>query len=407
MRTSKILSTADSLASEFERCCREYNTLRIAVAWCSDPQQIFPYKHIEDFTGRIESTVGISFNHTHPDAIEWFMGMRDADVRVFRRECGLFHPKLYLFTDGDGYACFAGSSNLTYGGFYTNREVNVLVEGPFSTEDASDICELLELLETWRSEELSFVPNAEWLNRYRKDYARDIAKERTCRIATPALYEEDHVGQANWLPKADWKTYYEQVMVGLERYGREAVDIHTVLDAAAQDLKLPWKRSYFKDKQARRIIGGWGDYGPLGFVAAAGSFGYLLKSSEQSWGTIVGAVNSIAKLSPPIKWTELESHLSKLVGLGNTMKVWGRVLCLVRPDLYCSVSSDSFRRELAKILLVPTTSFADTEGYIQLIKRLHSSPWFNSAKPQDQNESAIWARRVAFMDGIFWARKAA
>jgi hypothetical protein len=119
---------------------------------------------------------------------------------------------------------------------------------------------------------------------------------------------------------------------------------------------------------------------------------------------LVNTINQIAHLEPPMMWSTLESRLRKLVGLGNTMKVWGRVLALVRPDLYCSVSSKSVRRELAKTLKAPTRCFEEVEGYIRLLKLLHSSPWFNSPRPLDNDEAAVWERRVAFMDGIFWTR---
>ena len=166
-----------------------------------------------------------------------------------------------------------------------------------------------------------------------------------------------------------------------------------------------WNTSYFKDPERRRIIGGVKPYGPMGHVFASGSFGHLVKNQSRRSGSLVNAVNQIAKLEPPIKWSELESRLSHLVGLGNTMKVWGRVLALVRPDLYCSVSSTPLRKELAKTLDVPMRRFEEIDGYVALIRLLHSSPWFNSPKPLLNAEAAVWERRVAFMDGIFWTRK--
>ena len=199
--------------------------------------------------------------------------------------------------------------------------------------------------------------------------------------------------------------YYEHVKKGLESSSRQAESLHRVLRAAANSLEQPWKRSYFKQKEARQIVGGSGDFGAMGHVAASGKFAGLLKSGGKKLDTMIAVVNQIAKLDPPIEWEELESRLRKLRRLGNTMKAWGRVLCLARPDLYCTVSSDSFRRELAKVLSVAKSSFEEPEGYIQLIKLLHSSPWFNSPRPQDPDEAAVWEGRVAFMDGIFWAPK--
>ena len=63
----------------------------------------------------------------------------------------------------------------------------------------------------------------------------------------------------------------------------------------------------------------------------------LVAHGKQSWVAVVNAVNQIAKLEAPIDWSELESRLHELVRLGSTMKVWGRILALVRSDLYCSV----------------------------------------------------------------------
>ena len=188
MRTTKVLTASDEFANEFERCCRDYKSLQIAVAWCGDPERTLPYKHLDDFKGEIIATVGRSFNHTHPDAIQWLL-KKAATMRVFRKEKGLFHPKLYLFMDRDRYALFVGSSNLTYAGFYDNFESNVLIEGLLST-DAADVRELQVLLEKWRSPEFSFKPNKKWLDGYRKDHKRDRDAQRKAGIKTEAFEEE-------------------------------------------------------------------------------------------------------------------------------------------------------------------------------------------------------------------------
>jgi hypothetical protein len=206
--------------------------------------------------------------------------------------------------------------------FYDNLEANVLVEGVLST-DAADILELQRLFAQCRSEAFSFTPNKAWLKRYRIDHRRDRNAQRKYGIKTPA-FEEGNFGP-NWLQKADWQTYYQEVTKGIKRHHRNAQSFYRVFDAAAQRLSLPWKKHYFDDPEIRRIIGGVSPYGALGHVFAADSFGHLVKDPEGSRGTFVSAVNQIAKLNFPIVWGELESRLRKLVGLGNTMKVWGGV----------------------------------------------------------------------------------
>ncbi len=86
------------------------------------------------------------------------------------------------------------------------------------------------------------------------------------------------------------------------------------------------------------------------------------------------------------------------------MKVWGRLLCIVRPDVYCTVASPSVRTNLSKTLTVAQKDFERPEGYILLLKLIHASPWFNSIEPKDTIEADVWARRVAFMDAIFYKR---
>src|SRR5690348_14071455 len=127
-RKTRVLVTSQSLLSDFQRCCKKYSSLHIAVAWCSDPKKAPVFKLLKRLRDNLKATVGVTFCHTHPDAIEWLRAI-GADVRVFRGDGILFHPKVYMFGRGKRYAAFVGSSNLTYGGFHDNAEVNTLVEG--------------------------------------------------------------------------------------------------------------------------------------------------------------------------------------------------------------------------------------------------------------------------------------
>jgi hypothetical protein len=176
-----------------------------------------------------------------------------------------------------------------------------------------------------------------------------------------------------------------------------------VLDAAAREVPVPWTTLYFQDIEKRRIIGGIKQYGWLGHVGASGKFRSLLAhGTPKQWTRIVESINAIAELNPPIPWSQLKSHLDRLISLGQTMKVWGRLLCIVRPDLYCTVAAVSVRQNLSQTLGVPQNRFDGSEGYIQLIKLIHSSPWFNSNEPIDKTQAAVWKRRAAFLDAIFY-----
>jgi hypothetical protein len=212
------------------------------------------------------------------------------------------------------------------------------------------------------------------------------------------------MGRACWLRSADWSIYYAKVVEGLNSHTEKGEGYHRLLDRAAVALPVPWDEYYFEDIEKRRIMGGMHPhYADLGNVSASGRVRQLLKNGTKSeHRAIVSAVNAIANMRQPVDWDELRGHLTKLVSLGPTMRVWGRFLCLVRPDLYCTVASPSVRRNMSTTLSVPLNRFDSPDGYIQLIQLIHASPWFNSQKPSDTRARRIWKRRCALLDGVFY-----
>lgn len=396
-----ILSTPRRFANEFERCCGEYKTLCIAAAWCGNPRHCLPYSYLETLRGRIIATIGTSFNHTHPDSIELLRSLK-ADVRIFRDGPNLFHPKLYSFSSGHRIALFIGSSNLTYSGFFDNIEANILLEGVPDARERTEVSQLQKQIRQWHSVAYSFVPSLSWLASYRTAFQQTADAERKYRIETPPRYEEE-IGAASWLRHASWKTYYKMVLKGLKKLDRSREGYLYVLSAARNELPVPWTPLYFRSLEKRRLIEGIGTYGWLGHVGASGQFRRLLAAgSSKETRTIADVLNQISAIDAPVDWDRLRRLLNKLIGLGQSMKVWGRLLCLVRPELYCTVASDSVRNNLSKTLKLPKILFQRPDGYIQLLTLIHASPWFNSPKPTGRAEAEVWGARVAFMDAIFY-----
>ena len=404
----QILYKPDHLSLEFGECCRRYDRLEMAVAWCGDPEKILPYEHLRHFRGKIFATIGTSFHHTHPNAIQWLKD-QNAEVRIFRDDGTLFHPKLYLFTKGNLYSLFVGSSNLTYSGFYANVEASVLINGQLAENNSEQIESLRYQLVQWRSEQFSFKPSSAWLRKYRTEHSIAVKKSEEYRLRTESSIEIE-IGNASWLRNGSWDLYYRTVIKGISRLEKEfdlketgLIYCNKVLDAGARLLSLPWKESYFSDIEKRRIINGIEPYGWLGHVGASGSFLHLVANgNSKKHRIIIRCINTIGTMNPPLPWQQFKSSLDELISLGPTMKVWGRLLCLVRPDLFCTVASTSVRTNLSKVLKSPQSSFVEVEGYVNLIRLIHASPWFNSPRPKTKEEMTIWTRRVAFMDAIFY-----
>ena len=400
MTRNRLLESPAAFRKEFERCCHEYESLDLAVAWCGDPSHKFPFRLLRPLGDKVRALVGISFHHTHPDAIQWFMD-NDADIRIVEESNLLFHPKFYLFRKKRSYALIVGSSNFTYGGFCKNLEANFISEGkqPRSIADHTDA--IAALFDTFRNDTVSFEPSRSWLEMYRRKYLAVRKKTKSTKLPTQHEFDDD-VPTAGWIEFADWDLYLEQVDLKLVPHngGKQH---HKILKLVARRMPLPWTTSYFADIENRRLIGGMKPYGWFGHVAAAGMFRSLLANGNRAQHeAIVQSVNALAVLEPPLDTDQLSQHLSTLVGLGHTIRVWSRVLCIVRPDIYCTIASDSVRRNLSKTLAVSQRSLQTVEGYTKLLSMIHSSPWFNSPKPDDRWESKIWKRRAAFMDAIFY-----
>jgi hypothetical protein len=387
-----------SFSKEIERCCNQYSMLQMACAWCGDPAHILPYSYLTSNDKlKVEIIMGVSFNHSHPDSIRFFID-NGFNVKIFNSSVGLFHPKFYLFKNKDNYALFVGSSNFTYNGFYINTEINTLIEG----EASKEISKIETIFKEWKSTNCSFDPNDKWLKNYRTAYENQRKVERKNKIKTPRDNEES-VSASNWLSKANWKLYFKEVNNGLAEKEGEEFGCNALLDVAKEKLTLPWDITIFDDIENRRIIGGMGKYGWLGHVAASGMFRkFMANGSNAKKRHAVTAINNICNLKTPLNLEALSQQLEILINIGPTIKVWSRILTILRPDIFCTVASPSVRENLSSTLEIPKSHFETVDGYIQLIILIHSCPWYNSRKPKIKKEIKIWERRAAFMDAIFY-----
>lgn len=401
MENITLLTNSNSFSSEFEACAKTCEQLDIYTAWVGNPGGILPYAYLKDIP-KINIVVGIAFCQTHPAGLRSLIEL-GTDLRI-AKENKMFHSKVYIFSTGGTRSIFLGSSNFTYQGFFDNIEANVLIKGSSSDKKISCFEKELSIL---RSNEHSFKPSAVWLDKYSALYEKRRQKIKTSGITDEVEIDEQQVENSGWLTMLDWKSFKNKVLEGLDRhskkYNEDLPHKLMVLNEASKRLKVPWRIDYFDDLENRKIIGGMGQYGFLGHVAASGRFRSLIaKGSSAQRTKITSAINSIAVLSTPLNWTELEGQLRVLVSLGPSMKVWGRLLALVRPDLFCTISSPRVRKLIASVLEVRESKIGEVEGYIGILKLIHASPWYNSSVPADKQESDIWQRRVAFIDVVFY-----
>ncbi len=347
MHTIKFLPTVAAFNQAFQSCCETYDALDMYVAWVGDPRAVLPFEHISQLKA-IRAVVGVAFSQSHPDGIRWLM--EQARIRIANAK-PLFHPKVFLFSRKGRQVALIGSSNFTCQGFCANMETNVLIEG--EAEDKQLVL-LRADLAVWRTKDRSFVPTPSWLSRYEKKY-----KDRRKRMRNSGLDDEveEEGGAAEnsaWIAAASWEIYYRMVirkLRGQERNYRKLLEYRlNFFDLVEERIPIPWRTEYFLDLENRKIMAGETPHGWLGHVGASGAFRHLLANgSPARHERIVAAINSISRLSHPVDWRELRRQLIRLTNMGPTMKVWSRLLAITRPDLFCTISAPSVRRNLSAL----------------------------------------------------------
>ena len=397
----KLFSDQISFTTEFKRCCLEYDKVQIYSAWIGNPQNMVPFEYFKSLKS-VEATIGVSFFQSSPEGIR-FISALNKNTRIAKEDY-LFHPKVYIFSKGVNKALFLGSSNLTYSGFYDNLESNILLEG---NEFKTQILNYEKELSKWNTDECSFKVTEKWLVKYEEQYNLQKKQFKKNRIKDEAIIEDTHTFSPSWIDKADWELYIKRIDKGLkyhkEQFNEGLEEKLALLNKSRLSLPLPWKVEYFDKIENRRLITGMSGYGWLGHIGASGHVRHLFANgTKKEKKAIVDAVNAISKLNHPLDYSALKRELTKLVALGSTIKVWGRLLALTRPDLYCTVASPSVREYLSEKLHKPKSYFESIDGYVQLQKLIHASPWYKSKKPITKRELEIWKHRVAFLDVDFF-----
>lgn len=397
----KLISNQADFSVEFERCCKKYSHLSMFTAWVGNPGNIIPYSHLENLE-KVNIYLGISFDQSNPEGIKHLMDKKYG-VIIIDDKC-TYHPKLYFFKSKNNYALLMGSSNFTYGGFYQNVESNILLEGKDVQEKIKTYLGEIKLMVDGLK---SFIPDNKWLNEYRKKYKTRQAKLKLAKVKEETVKEDKQISYASWLSNADWKTYMRHINAGM----RKRLDLYddsldnkiSLLNEYKTNLHIPWKVSLFQTIENRRRILGIGPYGWLGHIGASDRIQQLLANGTiEGKRIIVNAVNRIAKLESPLNYASLQRELENLEQLGPTTKVWGRILAIARPELFCTISYQFVRESLSELLDKPKSYFGTVEGYIELLRLIHQSPWYNSSKPKDTKEQRIWENRVAFLDVVFY-----
>ena len=135
------------LISVLPQFIEQSKDVRIAVAFASRRGIAMIENSINSILNReanIEFLVGLDMRTTEPEALKtlYRLSLSNNNVELYCyasiEPSSIYHPKLYLLSNGQNAICIVGSSNLTEGGLKKNIEVNLVIKTNVNNEIISD-----------------------------------------------------------------------------------------------------------------------------------------------------------------------------------------------------------------------------------------------------------------------------
>lgn len=196
----KFLSASQTQATLIA-LIKNCESMQWAVAWATE-NAVFEaaMKNSSKFEHFV---VGTHMFQTQPEVLERIATLEAAAVVTPTGD--LFHPKVYLFRNGQRMRCVVGSPNLTHAAMSRNVEASVLLDG--SSDDAALIELSRFVAEAWKgAEDIS----CEFLYRYRHQYAaKESARKEMTKFADVRRPSKPNTKRAPH--DMSWTDYLSQV----------------------------------------------------------------------------------------------------------------------------------------------------------------------------------------------------
>jgi NgoFVII-like restriction endonuclease len=397
----KLLCTPTTIAAEFQRLMNRYKRYDWAVAWASvnfDSFQLLR-KHRQKIKHVV---IGTEFHQTHPDFIAEFAGDTNVRFRIDREGLtGLFHPKIYLFSNSDScWEAVIGSVNFTRAAFTENIECAVLL-GSTDQTDRLTYAELLHQIKTmWdaathvTTEKLAAYRTRWEINRARLGAAGGYTSNK---VRAESVYDCELL---TW----DWPQFFKRVR---REPGNRFQDRLKLLEQTHAIFNVSQSLERMTLSERKRICGTavdedikWRLFGSM-----AGSI-VLKKRIADNDRALSRALDAIP-LSGPVTKEHYDIYIARLrrtfvydKGFQG-LAVATRPLCIKRPDYFICIDGKN-KSGLAKALGLKKTKIGIDTYWDAVIAPILDSRWNLASPPARAAEKRAWNARVAMVDALFY-----
>lgn len=395
----KLLTTSNSLQTEFARLIKQYSNYYWATAWASTSPKLFnELLLLKDRINKI--TVGIHFYQTDPDFIEAFIG--DDRVRFIQQPDGTFHPKLYLFMDSeDKWELLIGSANFTGSAFSQNTEATVLISDRDTNSSGTFISAKKLVEETWKEAKCF---NSEELENYRITWKNQRPKIKSLSGLYGSIKRKPKPINEVPITTKKWSEFITDVF-NEEGHGVDnrlkAIDIAKNLFKKADNFsKLkPDEREFIAGIPNKLALPDSQTWPFFGSMKGAGIFQHKIKENNIN---ISKALDQIP-FEGQITRTHYDSFISYYTQAfsGNYIGTATRLLTMKRPDTFICFDSKN-KVALCKDFGISPSGMNYERYWDDIILRIFDSEWWLHPTPQNVKETKVSEARAAFLDSLYY-----
>jgi HKD family nuclease len=312
----------------------KYDKIYIAVAWatCHKTSKIL----LENSRKIQKLIVGTDREVTSPEFLEKFKNQLGDKLKVIHQSEGLFHPKLYLFTDNeeDEWSLFIGSANFTKNAFSENHESVMLITNEDNITN-NILREQFMCLQEY--EKIAFSITDEFLENYKFLYNKS---KRQSTFYDPYLSAS--------LQELTWKNYKKFIMLRRTNETLWYDERIKLLSKANEYFREIEKSSSRKEGQfisiekLKALIGLVNERDDIYWH----HFGHM-RTSNLAVKELQGVINIVNKIpfSGKVTREDYNSYMAIILSIKNIdLSIATRILALKRPDFFFCVTGENTHR---------------------------------------------------------------
>ncbi|WP_072762066.1 phospholipase D family protein [Rhodanobacter sp. OK091] len=391
----ELISSNKKLVNTLSRLIEDYTEIQFAVAWATSGNSVFEL--LQTHYGRISrAVIGTHFYQTHPDVLDAFHGLKE--VRFVLQPSGVFHPKIFLFRNRDFWEALIGSANLTNGALGKNSETMLLVGGAIGEPNNLEhkMGRLIE--EYWGDAKTIKKSEA-------KAYRQIWEQKRAMLDRLNGQYGSNRASRSpteSPVMSMAWRDYFKAVKADPYHGFENRCDILAIVRKAFAE-----NDSFAEmDLAMRKTIAGlpndeedrWGWFGSM---QGAGYYHQAVNNNNEH---ISRALDHIPRRGTVTR-SQYESYIAEFIKAFPNGKhgvaIASRLIALKRPDQFICLDGKN-QKALCDDFSIKQSGMNYERYWDEIIGRIMDTPWWNSERPKNKIEGAVWDGRAAMLDAIFY-----